>query len=264
MNIKIQGGGSGKYANSGSSIGVMSYLDKNRSNDILPEYFNNERNDISGREAALRIDKNKAKLCRSDAKFYVMTVSPSAKEIDAMGNTPEERIKNFREYIRQGVMQNYAENFNKGLNKEDIEYYARIHYDRGHGGHSDMHCHVVISRKDRTDRIKLSPRTNHRGTERGVVKGGFDRVYFFNKCEHSFDNRFYYERGLKEQFKYCNAVKNGSPNKIKELTQGIGKALGKSLTREISRAIEPMPIKIIRNVIQSVIPDRDQKSGIGY
>lgn len=261
MNIKIQGGGSGKYANSGSSIGVMSYLDKNRSNDILPEYFNNDRNDISGREAALRIDRNKAKLCRSDAKFYVMTVSPSAKEIDAMGSTPEERIKNFREYIRQEVMQGYAENFNKGLNKENIEYYARIHYDRGHGGHSDMHCHVVISRKDRTDRIKLSPRTNHRGTERGVVKGGFDRVYFFNRCEQSFDNRFRYDRGLKERFEYHNTIKKGSPDKIKTMARRMEKVIGNSLRRQIISVIEPTPVKIVRHIIQGISSDN---KGMGY
>ena len=35
-----------------------------------------------------------------------------------------------RRYVRDDVMQHYAEGFGKGLNKEDIEYYGKIHFER--------------------------------------------------------------------------------------------------------------------------------------
>ena len=33
-----------------------------------------------------------------------------------------------KEYIRKDIIPAYAENFNKGLQADNIEYYAKIHY----------------------------------------------------------------------------------------------------------------------------------------
>ena len=38
-------------------------------------FFNNSRDYISAQEVTFKIDNNKAKLSRNDAKFYVITVS---------------------------------------------------------------------------------------------------------------------------------------------------------------------------------------------
>ncbi|NAV92143.1 clindamycin resistance transfer factor BtgB, partial [Salmonella sp. gx-f7] len=78
-------------------------------------------------EVTFKIDNNKAKLSRTDAKFYVITVSPSEKELRCMGRTPQERAEALQRYIRQDVMRNYAEGFGKGLRSDDVEYYAKIH-----------------------------------------------------------------------------------------------------------------------------------------
>ena len=40
----------------------------------------------------------------------------------------------------------------------------------------NMHCHLIVSRKDQSNKKKLSPLTNHKNTKKGKVIGGFDRV----------------------------------------------------------------------------------------
>ncbi len=47
-----------------------------------------------------------------------------------MGKTEKEQAEAMRKYVRDDVMQHYAEGFGKGLNKEDIEYYGKIHFER--------------------------------------------------------------------------------------------------------------------------------------
>lgn len=129
----------------------------------MQPFFNQFRDYVSAREVTFKIDNNKAKLSRTDAKFYVITVSPSEKELRCMGRTPQECAEALRRYIRQDVMRNYAEGFGKGLKSDDVEYYAKIHFNRDGESDSDMHAHIIVSRKDRSNTRKLSPKTNHTG-----------------------------------------------------------------------------------------------------
>ena len=73
-----------------------------------------------------------------------------------------------------------------------------------------MHCHLIVSRKDQTNRKKLSPLTNHKNTKKGTVTGGFDRVNLFQQAEQGFDKLFNYDRQQTESFDYLNTMKNGS------------------------------------------------------
>ena len=200
MNVKIQGGGNGTYANTGSCVAVTNYLqhedlERMKKGEEVQPFFNQFRDYVSAREVTFKIDNNKAKLSRTDAKFYVITVSPSEKELRCMGGTPQERAEALRRYIRQDVMRNYAEGFGKGLRSDDVEYYAKIHFNRDGDSDSDMHAHIIVSRKDRSNTRKLSPKTNHTGKKNcGNVKGSFDRTDFFRKCESSFDRRMGFDR----------------------------------------------------------------------
>lgn len=47
----------------------------------------------------------------------------------------------------------------------------------------NIHCHLIVSRKDQANKKKLSPLTNHRNTNNGIIKGGFDRVTLFQQVE---------------------------------------------------------------------------------
>lgn len=214
MNIKIQGGGGGVYANSGSCYGTANYLEhedkKNLEQGRQEHFFTHEGRNVPKSEIVRSIDGNKAKLGKADAKYFVMTISPSKEELAKMGNTPEEQSAALKKYINNSVMPYYAQNFNKQLSDKDIMYFAKIHHERGEKGEGNLHAHVIISRKDMSNKIKLSPNTNHRGTEKGAIKGGFNRKDFFQMCESVFDQSFRYERKLKETFKHCNAKKNGT------------------------------------------------------
>jgi hypothetical protein len=74
----------------------------------------------------------------------------------------------------------------------------------------NIHCHLIVSRKDQSNKKKLSPLTNHKSTKKGVIKGGFDRTNLFQQAEVGFDKLFAYQRDLQETFLYCNTMKNGS------------------------------------------------------
>ena len=224
MNIKIQGGGGGSYANTGSSIAVTNYLeheelDRVNNGQEREHFFTHDKEQVSAREATYKIDNNKAQLMKKDSKFFVITVSPSEKEVKAMGRTPGERSANFKKYINEGVMERYAENFGKDLQAKDLMYYGKIHHERGDKTGEQMHAHIIVSRKDITNKIKLSPQTNHRGTRKGAIKGGFDRTEFFKNSEKTFDKDFNHSRDFKESFDFQNTMKNGKMEEVKQLPE---------------------------------------------
>ena len=82
-----------------------------------------------------------------------------------------------------------------------------------------MHCHLIVSRKDQSNKKKLSPLTNHKNTKNGIVKGGFDRVNLFQQAEQGFDKLFGYDRQQTESFDYQNVMKNGSISEQFELQE---------------------------------------------
>lgn len=78
-----------------------------------------------------------------------------------------------------------------------------------------MHAHIIVSRKDRSNTRKLSPKTNHTGKKNcGNVKEVSTGQIFFRKCETSFDKRTGYDRAPEQTFDYLNTMKNGSPKEI--------------------------------------------------
>ena len=127
------------------------------------------------------IDTNTAKLKQSEAKFYLVNISPSQKELQHIGNDPQK----LKEYAR-GVMAEYAANFQKGLGPDDVKWYGKVEYNRGykwtdpevkHGlnqrgeakaGHQ-MHVQIIVSRKDSHNQRLLSPhdQPSRAGQERG-------------------------------------------------------------------------------------------------
>ena len=128
-----------------------------------------------------------------------------------MGATEQEQAKAMKRYIREVVIPEYAKNFNKGLSAEDIKFYGKIHFSRDRSDNElNMHCHLIVSRKDQSNKVKISPLTNHRNTKKGVITGGFDRTALFENVEKGFEKLFGYNRQLSETFEYCNTIKNGS------------------------------------------------------
>ncbi|MBS7120320.1 MAG: clindamycin resistance transfer factor BtgB [Dysgonomonas sp.] len=216
MNIDFPPPSKGTYNNAGSSRRLVSYMEhedlERMEQGIYTEvFFNFTDNDIYKSQVIKDIDGNIGQLLKTDAKFYAIHVSPSEKELRAMGNTEQEQAEAMKQYIREVVIPEYAKNFNKGLSAEDIKFYGKIHFDRDRSNNElNMHCHLIVSRKDQSNKKKLSPLTNHKNTTKGGIKGGFDRTNLFKQAEQGFDKLFNYNRPLTESFEYYNTMKNGS------------------------------------------------------
>lgn len=88
-----------------------------------------------------------------------------------MGNTEQEQTEAMKWYIREIFIPEYAKNFNKELSASDIKFYGKIHFDRNRSKNElNIHCHLIVNRKDQTNQKKLSPLTNHKNTKNGVTK----------------------------------------------------------------------------------------------
>ena len=204
------------YNNSGSSRQLANYLEhedlERIEKGIYTEGFFNLTDDNIHKSKVIKdIDTNIGQLLKTDAKFFAIHVSPSENELRAMGNTEQEKAEAMKRYIREVFIPEYAKNFNKGLSEADIKFYGKIHFDRSRSDNEqNMHCHLIVSRKDQTGKKKLSPLTNHKNTKNGVVKGGFDRVNLFLQVELGFDWLFSYNRQQTESFNHRNVMKNNS------------------------------------------------------
>ena len=164
-----------------------------------------------GHENAILIHVTLIPYLKASGEMKTKPTQASVKELQAMGNTEQEKAEAMKRYIREVFIPEYAKNFNKGLSETDIKFYGKIHFDRSRSDNQlNMHCHLIVSRKDQSNKKKLSPLTNHKNTKKGTVTGGFDRVNLFQQAEQGFDKLFGYDRQLSESFEYSNTMKNGS------------------------------------------------------
>ena len=214
MHIDFAPPSNGTYNNAGSSRQLANYLEhedlERMEKGIYTEgFFNLTEDNVYKSKVIKDIDSNIGQLLKTDAKFYAIHVSPSGNELRAMGNTEQEKAEAMKRYIREVFIPEYAKNFNKILSASDIKFYGKIHFDRSRSDNElNMHCHLVVSRKDQSNKKKLSPLTNHKNTKNGVIKGGFDRVNLFQQVEQGFDKLFSYDRQQSESFDYHNTMKN--------------------------------------------------------
>lgn len=253
-------------ANKGSSGGLVHYLEKENRLDHnkAPEYwFNGQQIGIEPYKVKAKIDANVAKLGRDDAKFFLVNISPSQKEIAFLKEQygedgAREQMKGFA--VR--VMDAYARNFNRdGVNShEDLVWFAKLENHRYYS-HKDpevkhglkqrgerkegeqMHVQVIVSRKDATNKIKLSPMNTSRGKneEHSKKMGQFDRVAFKQSGETLFDSLFSFDRQLKDTMAYANVQKNGKLTQREQLgllTEGASQNYqSRSVANELAQGI---------------------------
>ena len=223
MHIDFASPSGGTYNNAGSCRQLASYmehedLERMEKGIYTDGFFNLIEDNIYKSKVIKDIDTNTGQLLKTDAKFYAIHISPSEKELQAMGNTEEEQAEAMKRYVREVFILEYAKNFNKGLSEADIKFYGKIHFDRSRSHNElNMHCHLIVSRKDQANKKKLSPLTNHKNTKNGVITGGFDRVNLFQQAEQGFDKLFGNDRQQSESFDYHNTMKNGSISEQLEL-----------------------------------------------
>ena len=238
MHIDFAPPSNGAYNNAGSSRQLANYMEhedlERMEKGIYTEGFFNLTDDNIYKSKVIKdIDTNIGQLLKTDAKFFAIHVSPSESELRVMGNTEQEQAEAMKRYIREVFISEYANNFNKGLSEADIKFYGKIHFNRSRSDNKlNMHCHLIVSRKDQVNKKKLSPLTNHKNTKKGTVTGGFDRVNLFKQAEQGFDKLFNYNRQQTESFDYYNTMKNSSISEQLEIQNQ--NFTGEKKKREIS------------------------------
>lgn len=246
MYVKIH---SDKKANNrGSSSDLVNYLEKENleKEDVLnhQHFFNQVNNEISAYTVQSSIDKNRAKLCKDESKFYMLTINPcsyeqmhicrsiSGRDIKNISQLTSNELKQFEKFLKdysRVIMDEYAKNFNRGLTGNDMLYFGKVEHNRYYsrdcqevreglkkcGDRKEglqTHVHLIVSRKDITNKIKLSPMAKARNAK-NIVNGnkvqiGFDRKKFVQICEKRFDDSFEFKRSNYHTFDHYHTMKN--------------------------------------------------------
>ena len=240
MVAKIPASGKGLSQRSGSCGGLVEYLEK----EVKGQWFSLDCEDVPAAEVVATLDQNKRNLNRDADKYYQVVLAPSQAELRHIDSDP----KQLRAYTR-AAMEQYAANFGKGIEGRDLVYFAKIEHERT-SNHQDRavqlgdvakgqakpgpqtHIHIIVSRTEnlaryaerkksgeveRKNPYHLSPLTNHKNTERGVVIGGFERRQYSERVEQVFDQAFAYERPLVETFRYAHTMQHGTPEECAAL-----------------------------------------------
>jgi hypothetical protein len=246
------------YVNTGSCAVLVDYLEKENEGKSLLEselFFNNEQDNVMSSKVIFSIDNNVKGLKESQDKFYMISVNPSPKELKHMARQATGRdisgvwemsqaeIKSYNSYFKEYVnktMDVYAKNFDRGLSKENLVYYAKIEQERTFKGIDkevkeglaqsgskkpglQTHAHVIVSRMDKDMKKSLSPLANSRGSEKHQLNGksvrvGFNRDTFKEYSEREFDYHYNYQREKGEKFRdynpYVGIVKGKMQGKV--------------------------------------------------
>ncbi|WP_461790494.1 DUF5712 family protein [Pedobacter sp.] len=258
--------------NKGSSRDLVHYLEKeNRVENKLEQehWFSHLGQVYEPYEVRHAIDGNVAKLGKADAKFFLINISPSQKELRHLAEKYEETdIKEQMKLYTERLMDEYARNFKReGINSaKDLLWFGKVENHRYYGYKdkevingekkrgelkhgNQLHIQIIVSRKDVTNSIKLSPMNNSRGRNEQHSKklGQFNRVAFKQCGEVLFDSTFDFNRQLKDKMAYANIQKNGSLeqrmqldvlNKVLE-NQPNGKLYENNLVNEITKGEFP-------------------------
>lgn len=235
-----------KYGgNTGSSHDIFTYLSKEDDNKNLFEkdnFFNQNNDNILPVNAQVQIDNNVKGLKKSEDKFYMVSINPSERELKHMAKLATggrnvkdiskmstQEINRFNSIFRgfvNNAMHDYAAAFNRKepIKRDELVYYCKIEHERTYKGFDkevlegkaksgqkkpglQSHCHIVVSRNDKTQKKRLSPLENSKGTsDKHKLNGktvyrGFNRDKFKEGCEKLFDRTLGYERNFKETYK---------------------------------------------------------------
>lgn len=143
----------------------------------------------------------------------------------------KEGMKEQLKHYAEKVMDEYARNLKRpGIeSNRDLMWFAKLENHRYYTYRdkgvqqgikkrgelktgNQTHIQVIVSRKDITGRMKLSPMNSSKGrnAEHSKKMGQFDRMAFKQCGEQVFDKEFSFERNLKDTLAYANIQKNGS------------------------------------------------------
>lgn len=118
------------------------------------------------------------------------------------------QLKNYIQKIQQGELDGSVKKMNKKIlqlekdapHKQNGKRIVRGMQKEG----LQSHIHIIVSRKDITNKYSLSPGSKHKASETifngKMVKRGFNRDKFFSASEKTFDTLFQYKRNYVETY----------------------------------------------------------------
>ena len=203
-----------QFDNKGSALRLGNYLEKELDSEKNPDgkLFFNASGDFSKEEMVEMIDSNVKGLKADDDKFYSLVVSPSALELEHIGNDPV-KLRGFA----ITCMENYAQNFQlkdkqgviKHITEKDLVWFANIEHQRTYKGDDkevlsgarqqgdkkeglQTHIHITVSARDASMKMTLNPQTSN--------KERFSKLKWAEQNQQSFNHQFGFEQGKKVSF----------------------------------------------------------------
>lgn len=252
----------GKLNNTGSSAAFVNYLGKE--DEVSKEqWFGVDRQEVHPAEVRRLIDADHQGIGKAEGKFSTGSINLTAEEWKALGRTDEERLSNFKKWVREDFSKEFAGNFNKldkagnriNITPENVKIFYKVEHDRHYTGIDkevkeglkqqgetkegfNTHCHFVVARKTADGQNRISPTTNNRKE--------FCRDDLTAKVERSFDQRIGYDRPLVQSYEYAKVMSNGT---------------GMEKVEMLKRAtLEPKKIEISRGLAQE--KEQNQSRGL--
>lgn len=325
-----------------SARDFITYLEKENRHKSPGEkafFFNQFEDQVTDREVVEAIDANTAKLKKTEAHYYSITVNPSRRELQHIQKHPQA----LQEYTR-ALMREYAASFHREIDGrpvelKDILFFAKIEHRRYFSSRDreikentpslkrlaklrhdlvkirkgelsadkkiiekeihqllekmphkfqnrpieegmakpglQTHVHIIVSRKDSSNRFSLSPGSKYRTSEiemhGKLIKRGFERDRFFQKAEQTFDRMFHYQRNFVEEYQSRKALQRNPAHFYRQLmTLPLGQrkeALGllqKAGVLVPAAKYTPAQVKMALKQLQKAIRVGLNASSIGY
>lgn len=185
------------------------------------------------------------------------------------------KLQNDRRKIQRGELQGNKNNIQKEIDKlikqAPHKLKGKIIEPGMYKPGPQTHIHLIVSRKDRSNRYSLSPGSKYKSSEVNLhgkkVQRGFDRDRFFTLAEKRFDRQFRYSRNYAEQYTARKTLLR-SPGKFYKDLLKLPTPERKLSLKLISSAplsiIPPGKIKLAVRQLKKVIKLGMHSSSIGY
>jgi hypothetical protein len=224
MYTKFDRVSSGEKDNRGSCALFIDYMGKEDKRDTghsIEWWFNQSGERLTGKEVLDTIDEDWQGMGKKAVKFTTGSISPTEREWNAMGETDEERLGNFKAWVAKEVTKEFAGNFHKKdargnpivITPENVKIFFKLEHNRYYAGTDEevlqgkaksgapkpgfnKHIHFIVATKTADGKYRINPKTKR--TE-------FSRVDFFANVERSFDRRFEFRRSPEESFYVLNS-----------------------------------------------------------
>tara|TARA_R110002051_G_scaffold63132_5_gene114929 strand:- start:32784 stop:33818 length:1035 start_codon:yes stop_codon:yes gene_type:complete len=126
--------------------------------------------------------------------------APFRKEIVRLKN----EIQEIKSGTREGSIQTRSQRINQLLKEAPHKRNGKLIVQGMAKEGAQSHIHIIVSRKDQSNRYSLSPGSKHKASETmlhgKLVKRGFHRDAFYENAEKKFDALFKYDRNYVEKY----------------------------------------------------------------